>query len=328
MTAATGTATATANVSSHVAICVCTSGRCGELSTLLEALRSIQLGGMHPCSVELVIIDNRPSAETRELCERASAHLPIGLHYVQEPQPGLTYARNRAVAVALERGADFVAFIDDDDLPESDWLLRLLERQAATGADLVFGSWVLHEQMPEWARESGIFRSPGKHKSESKKERRYGLPDFASGCNMLAGRAILERVAAAGPVFDHAFCFIGGEDKDFFIRAQEMGATLASADHSVIHRNHEPERYTIRGLFRRGFKNGCSRVNMAGSHGDRRRRLSLFTTALGKLLISLIMLPFSVFSRGRFMHHLYRVAKSSGVIYSSVTGRGINYYSS
>ncbi len=312
---------------SRIAICVCTHDRADALSTLLDSLRDIELAGIDPRQVELVIIDNRPNPRTREVCERAAAELPVGLFYAEEPQPGLTYARNRAVTVALERGADFLAFIDDDDLPRPDWLLRLLEQQSATGADLVFGSWVLDEQMPEWARESGIFRSPGKHKSETKKHRRYGLPDFASGCNMLATRSILERVGASGPIFDHAFCFIGGEDKDFFIRAQEQGATLACADHSVIRRNHEAERYTMRGLFRRGFKNGCSRVNMAGSHGDRRRRLKLVATALGKLSISLIMLPFSIFSRGAFMHHLYRLAKSSGVVYSSITGRGINYYS-
>ncbi len=311
---------------SRIAICVCTHDRSGALDTLLGALRDIELAALDPDLVELVVVDNRPNAETRAQCQAAARDLPIGLHYAEEAQPGLTYARNRAVSVALERGAEFIAFIDDDDMPRPDWLLRLLERQAATGADLVFGTWVLDENMPSWARESGIFRSPGKHKSDNKKLRRYGLPDFASGCNMLATRGILERVAAAGPVFDHAFCFIGGEDKDFFIRAQEMGAKLASANDSVINRNHEAERYTIRGLFRRGFKNGCSRVNMAGSHGDRQRRLRLVATALGKLSISLIILPFSIFSRGVFMHHLYRVAKSSGVLYSSVTGRGINYY--
>ena len=320
MTAANPTA------SPRIAICVCTHGRTRELERLLGSLRGIELGS-HPAeSVELIVIDNRPNAETRALGREAAAGLPIGLHYAEEPEPGLTYARNRAVEVALARGADFVAFIDDDDRPEPDWLVRLLEQQAANGADLVFGSWVLDEEMPRWARESGIFRSPDKPKRD--KGRRYGLPHFASGCNLLAGRRILEQVAAAGPVFDHHFRFTGGEDKDFFIRAHHMGARLASADRSIIHRNHDPERYTVRGLLRRGFKNGCSQVNLAGFHGNLGRRLALLAGALVKFSISLIILPFSVFSRSFFMHHLYRMAKSSGIIYSSLTGRGINYYSS
>lgn len=311
---------------SRVAICVCTCDRAEALASLLASLREIDLSGLDAGHVELVVVDNNPDPRTREVCRQAASLLPIPLHYTEEPRAGVTYARNRAVTVALERGAEFLAFIDDDDIPSPDWLVQLLARQADTGADLVFGTWVLDEQMPEWARESGIFRSPGKRKRESKQRRRYGLPDFASGCNMLLTRSIIERVGGGGPVFDHAFSAIGGEDKDFFIRAHDMGATLAAAEQSVIFRNHEAERYTIRGLFRRGFKNGCSRVNMAGSHGNVGRRVRLFLTALGKLTLSLLVLPFSIFSRAMFMHHLYRMAKSSGILYSSLTGRGINYY--
>ena len=103
-----------------------------------------------------------------------------------------------------------------------------------TDTDLVFDTWVLDSFMPQWARESGIFRSPVKAKNENKGGR-YGLPGCASTCNALVGRDILERVAATGPVFSHSFRFSGGEDKDFFIRAQGLGAKLASADMSVIH---------------------------------------------------------------------------------------------
>ncbi len=66
---------------------------------------------------------------------------------------------------------------------------------------------------------------------------------------------------------------------------------------------------------------------MARYHGDGKRILKLLVTALSKLTISLIILPFSVFSRGVFMHSLYRIAKACGVLYTSVTGRSIKYYS-
>jgi succinoglycan biosynthesis protein ExoM len=310
----------------RVAICVCTHNRAEVLKRLLLRLRDIELGDIDPAAVELIVIDNNPNSATRDICEQTGTSLPINVHYTTEPEPGITHARNRAVAVALERGAGFIAFIDDDDVPLQDWLLQLLTRQQATGADLVFGSWILDEQMPDWARESGIFRSPTKTKQD-KKGGRYGLPDCASTCNLLVSKTILQRVGAAGPVFSHAFCASGGEDKDFFIRALKMGASLASAEKSIIHRIHGPERYTAQGLIRRGFKNGCSQVNMARYHGDGTRRLKLLSTALAKMLISLIVLPFSIFSKGTFMHSLYRVAKAAGVLYTTLTGRSIKYYS-
>ena len=310
----------------RIAICVCTHSRSHGLSLLLSNMRDIDLRGYDPSLVELIIIDNSPNPKTQAICIRAAPGLPIGLHYTEERQAGITHARNRAVECALERGADLIAFIDDDDQPRPDWLVQLLDCQAETNTDLVFGTWVLDAQMPQWARDSGIFRSPTKSKQE-KKGGRYGLPDCASTCNMLVGRSILEKVAATGPVFCHAFRFSGGEDKDFFIRAHALGATLASAENSVIYRNHEKERYTARGLLRRGFKNGCSQVTMARYHGDRSRRLKLFGSALSKFFISLLLLPFSIFSRGFFMHNLYRIAKASGVVYTTFTGRSISYYS-
>ena len=310
----------------RVAICICTHNRAEVLKRLLLHLREIELGPYDPAAVELIVIDNNPNSATRDICEQTGSSLPINVHYTTEPEPGITHARNRAVAVALERGARCLAFIDDDDVPQNDWLLQLLQRQEASGADLVFGSWVLDEQMPEWARESGIFRSPSKTKQD-KKGGRYGLPDCASTCNLLAGKEILERVGAVGPVFSHAFCNSGGEDKDFFIRAHHMGAKLASAEKSIIHRIHGPDRYTARGLIKRGFKNGCSQVNMARYHGDGNRMLKLLSTALAKMLISLIVLPFSIFSKSTFMHSLYRMAKAGGVIFTTLSGRSIKYYS-
>jgi glycosyltransferase involved in cell wall biosynthesis len=314
------------NPGPRVAICICTHNRAEVLKRLLLTLMDIELGSYDPAGVELIVIDNNPNSATRDICEQTGSSLPINVHYTTEPEAGITHARNRAVAVALERGAEFLAFIDDDDVPQPDWLQQLLKRQQETGADLVFGSWVLDEQMPDWARESGIFRSPTKTKQD-KKGGRYGLPDCASTCNLLVSKNILLRVGEVGPVFSHAFCNSGGEDKDFFIRAHHMGASLASAENSIIHRIHGPERYTARGLIKRGFKNGCSQVNMARYHGDGNRMLKLLSTALAKMLISLIVLPFSIFSKSTFMHSLYRMAKAGGVLYTTITGRSIKYYS-
>ena len=318
--------TVSTTVDHRIAICVCTHNRSQGLMRLLVSLQDIELSGYNPQAVELIVVDNSPNPETEAICRRAAPRLPINLLYITEHRSGITYARNRGVEVALERGADFVAFIDDDDQPQADWLIQLLDRQAVTGADLVFGTWVLDAMMPQWARESGIFRSPVKAKHENKGGR-YGLPGCASTCNALVGRGILERIETIGPVFNHAFRFSGGEDKDFFIRAHDLGARLASADMSVIHRNHEPDRYTARGLLKRGFKNGCSQVSMARYHGSGSRVIKLLGTALSKLAMSLFLLPFSVLSKGLLMHNLYRAAKALGVLYTALTGRSINYYS-
>lgn len=315
-----------ADINSRVAVCICTHNRSQLLQRLLASMADIDLAGYQSSKLDIVVVDNSCDQETAAICNQAAQRLPMPVHYIEEPQAGITYARNAAVKEALSHGADFVAFIDDDDLPRPNWLVTLLDRQAVTHADLVFGTWILDASMPQWARESGIFRSPVKFKGGSKPSR-YSLPHCASTCNVLAGRDILLQVGADGPIFCHAFRFSGGEDKDFFIRAERVGAKLASADGSVIQRNHESERYTLRGLLSRGFKNGCSNIYMARAHGSWRRIAKLLAKSLLKLLMSLILLPFSVFSKSNFMHNLYRIARSCGTVYAATTGRSINYYS-
>jgi len=308
-----------------VAICICTYHRTESLQRLLESFVNIELGELGAADVTVIVIDNDPMEENALLCQRLTPQLPIALKYVEEHRAGVTHARNTAIEQALALGADFVSLIDDDDIPQANWLLKLLQHQAETGADLVFGSWQADPDMPDWAAKSGIFRDPDRAKNVAASGR-YGLPAYASTCNVMASRDILQRLSEQGPVFNHNFMYSGGEDKDMFIRARALGAKLESADDSIIHLCHQPERYAARGLLRRGFKCGCSQVGMARAHGNLERTLQLRMKALLKLPLVVLTLPFTLFSRGTFLAHVYRIGKSSGVLYAAFTGRAINYY--
>ena len=65
---------------------------------------------------------------------------------------------------------------------------------------------------------------------------------------------------------------------------------------------------------------------MARAHGQLQRTLTLRIKALFKLPLVVLTLPFTVFSRGLFLAHIYRIGKSSGVLYAAFTGKAINYY--
>jgi succinoglycan biosynthesis protein ExoM len=317
------TANPTATVS--VAICICTYQRTDKLRRLLEILKQVELGTLPASAVTVIVVDNDPQEANAALCREMAAQLPIALLYLEEPRSGVTHARNSGIQKALELGADFVALIDDDDIPEADWLLKLLQRQATTNADLVFGVWQQDPDMPDWVRKSKIFRDPDKSKNIASSGR-YGLPSYASTCNVMAGRDILLRLSEQGPVFSHNFMYSGGEDKDMFIRARKLGAKLESAEDSVIHLCHHSERYAAKGLLRRGFKCGCSQVGMARTHGKPDRIMKLQIKSLLKLPLVVLTLPLTIFSRGLFLAHVYRIGKSSGVLYAAFTGRTINYY--
>ena len=125
----------------RVAVCICTCDRAALLARVLAVLARVELDDLPPENVLLLVVDNRPDGQARAVCERQRPRLPMPLRFVEEPRPGISFARNRAVAAARAWGADLVAFLDDDDVPATDWLWQLVQRQRETEADLVFGFW-------------------------------------------------------------------------------------------------------------------------------------------------------------------------------------------
>lgn len=94
---------------------VCTRNRPDLLARCLASLIAQEV---QPC--EILVVDNAPcDGRTRELVEGKF----LGLRYVEEPLPGLDFARNRALA---EAHGDIVAFLDDDAVAEPGWTGAIL----------------------------------------------------------------------------------------------------------------------------------------------------------------------------------------------------------
>jgi glycosyltransferase involved in cell wall biosynthesis len=305
-----------------ISLCICTCERPLLLERLLASLKEIELGALRADDIEVVVVDNRPDGRAEALCRRLAACLPLSLRYAAEPTRGISFARNRAVEEALGAGADFIAFIDDDDIPEPDWLVRLVERQRATGADIVAGLSRVDQRsdVPEWAKDTPLVGPRRKNRLNS-----YGIPAGMSTCNVLIGREILERVSSKGPVFAPEFAFCGSEDIDFFIRAARQGASFDRAETSVVRRSHDRNRFTMRGVLRRGFRLGNAHMHIAQKHATaaqvRRRR----NKAVRDLLLGAAVLPVLVFSRARFMRKLYVIGNKFGVL-CRYLGIGSDYY--
>lgn len=306
----------------RITVCICTYNRDPHLKRLLESLQGIQLGAPDEQQVRILVVDNNASAATRQLCADAGRHLPVPLHYVDELKPGVVSSRNRAVMEVIANGDDFLAFLDDDDVPDNDWLRELLRAQAHTGADIVAGNRRLMDP-PPWTQGVGERR---KKKSSDKQLGSHRIPRSAGTGNVLIGRGVLLALVGNGPVFHPAFNLSGGEDKDFFLRAIKNGTTMAFAEKSFITQYHDQQRYTAEGVVARGFKSGCSKMNVTRCHGSWSERLSLIGGALTKLLTSIIFLPFVVFTRKQRLGYLYRMGKSLGILYFFLTGKSAKYY--
>jgi glycosyltransferase involved in cell wall biosynthesis len=230
-------------------VAICTCRRPEGLARLLEALQRIDTDD----SLAVVVVENDQGREGVRVCRQFAGAYRWPLYCIMEPRPGISYARNRAVAESLRHMPDAVAMLDDDEWPEPQWLRELLRIQRATEADVVGGPVV-----PRFAR-SGLpwvdFRSY------------YGLdqrlPDGA-GCvlygagNVLVRRACFE--ALMPEPFDPAFALSGGEDLVFFQRLAKMGFRMHWSTRAVVHEDVPRERMTVRWLKDRQRRRGCLNI--------------------------------------------------------------------
>lgn len=99
----------------RIVVALCTWNRASTLAGCLERLARIE---KPRSSWQLLVVNNCCMADTDRVLDRFEAQLP--LLRVSEPRPGLSHARNAAVA-AID--ADYVVWIDDDVLVDLGWLV-------------------------------------------------------------------------------------------------------------------------------------------------------------------------------------------------------------
>lgn len=95
-----------------------------RLPKVLERLRSqIQT---EQFSWEILVVDNNSNDRTAEVIQEVQKNWPqtYPLRYIFEAEPGAAFARNRAVEAA--RG-NLIGFLDDDNLPDADWVAAAYE---------------------------------------------------------------------------------------------------------------------------------------------------------------------------------------------------------
>jgi succinoglycan biosynthesis protein ExoM len=200
-------------------------------------------------SIHLIVVDNSPAADAAETCKtraRASA-----LHYLHEPRPGISYARNTAVA-AVPSGTDFVAMIDDDEVPDPNWLDQLLDAQSRSGADIIIGPTTprFPRGTPEWIAASGFFLKPQNQKSLRELD-----PDPpAATCNVLMCASLL---SDSGVMFEPALAISGGEDNLFFQSLKIRGYRFAWAAAAHVIEWIPPERANFVYMCRESYRRGC-----------------------------------------------------------------------
>lgn len=239
----------------RVAVCIATYRRPEGLACLLDSILALRYREKAP-ELSIVVVDNDPSGSAGPVCEAPRGRFDaagIRLISAAEPEPGISQARNRAIATALERIDDlaFIVFVDDDERVHEAWLDELLRVQRAYEADVVAGPVLseFDEGAPAWAERSGVY-ARRRHATGT------ALAQAATG-NVLIRADVLR---AMDRHFDERLGLVGGEDKHFFLRMSSDGYRIVWADEAIATERVPPERMTFGWVMRRALRLGGATV--------------------------------------------------------------------
>ena len=300
----------------RIAVCALTYLRPNGLQRLLEHLRVLE----KPVDVELaiVIVDNDPAGSAADAVRRERDISPFDVVYRLEDRQSISIARNAAVSSAIEWGADFVAFIDDDEWPDPDWLQQLWTTHVSTGADVVTGPVfpVFDEPPPEWVIKGGFFERPRfEHNAE--------IP-YATTSSVLITRACLEHF---DPPFDPAFGLTGGSDTHFFAQLREAGYSIRWSDTAHVYESIPASRVSTGWLLRREYRRGQTLSRSLRRRDRRLRRLARRTGNAGLHLARGLGLLVLGLPRGRahWLHGAKEIVLAAGMM-TGLAGRQYREY--
>jgi glycosyltransferase involved in cell wall biosynthesis len=136
---------------------VATYNRCQSLEDTLKALLAQKTAP--GITTEIIIVDNNSSDGTKQLVEQYQQRFPGRFKYLFEPRQGLSFARNMGIKEAT---GQFVAFTDDDCLPDADWFERIIGKfQAEPSLDGVLGAPVMTDGTHMYNKNDDVLRGNG-----------------------------------------------------------------------------------------------------------------------------------------------------------------------
>jgi succinoglycan biosynthesis protein ExoM len=242
-----------------------------------------------------VVADNDALRSAEPLVSEFAATSNVAVKYCVEPRQSIALARNKAVQNAT---GDYIAFIDDDELPARNWLQSLFAACDKYGVDGVLGPVkpCFGDGVPGWIV----------------KGRFYDRPCHETGFVLAHGQTRTGNVLLKEHLFretDSPFRpeFRAGEDVDFFRRAIEQRRVFIWCNEAVVYETVPPTRWKRKYLLRKALLRGACAA-LRPTVGAREVAKSVIAVAIYGLA-----LPFAaLLGQHRFMGLLVRLCDHLG----------------
>lgn len=213
------------------------------LARLLNELSKQKTAGLFTFSV--VIVDNDEARSAESTVTRARREGGMRLTYCVEPQQNIALARNKVVATAC---GEYLAFIDDDELPCEQWLVTLFTACNRYDVAGVLGPVkpYFEGNPPKWVIDGRFYDRPS-----------YPTGYVIDGSKGRTGNVLLRRHIFADEAVPFRPEFRTGEDQDFFCRMITKGHTFIWCHEAIAWENVPPVRWRRRFVLKRALFGGA-----------------------------------------------------------------------
>ena len=215
-----------------ITVAVCTYNRAGLLPGVLESLSRQETGDAF--TFEILVVDDASTDNTQDVINRHAAEFSMPLRYVRSEGKGVGAARNTAVRESL---GDWIAFIDDDETADRNWLKELYLTAVRTGGPILGGPVRLVLSEEQLTRLSPLcqlvlggfeypFAEPG----------RFPGKESPATANVMLSAGVVRSLG----LFDTRGS--AGEDTNLWGRARAAGLEMWYVPGAVVHHYVPPER--------------------------------------------------------------------------------------
>lgn len=266
-------------------------------------------------SLEVIVVDNDKTGYAEKLVKEQADRMDIPVIYRQETAKNIALARNCSLQ---NTHGDWVAFIDDDEIADPDWLAQLLLTAQTYQADAVFGrvKSTYPRQTPQWIIESGVFDRPAVSNGQ----------EVTSGAtnSTLVSKTAINKYALT---FNTDYGLTGGEDADFFYRLYQHGGKLVCSSEAYVSEEVANNRLNINYLLKRAIRIGETYTRYRMQKAPLVNKCAYFFDVLIKLVallfIVLIKLPFG---QSKYTKPLLQLVDKCGKIKALFTTDTVKLY--
>lgn len=275
--------------------------------------------------VVFVFVENDSKSTIVEQINTFRARVPEEVRLELEPTVGIPMGRNKALDMAIEAGADFLTFVDDDEVVTEDWLVNLITGMDERGLDLAGAPVHLIAPVGEMTAWNAAVLKHLQERSEKRNRSRCKAAEAGKDgeldiyTNNWCMR--LEAQKQLGIRFDETLQFTGGSDTKFSLDAKASHAAIGWVADAVVKEPTPQKRLTLPYHFRRARDQSINGVHLHGKS---------LTQSLTQVLLRSVEAALHAVSslvRGRYglVRAVHKVGLATGRLRGAFGGRSGHY---